>query len=238
MTNNSNNVDLNEVKLKLYEKLKASGWGDKLKTFIMGDEFDKILSHLLKEAQEGRRFTPQIKDIFKAFEKCPYKDLRILFIGDEPSNNIDYSDGLSFSFSKFKISMPLEVMFKTIEKTVYGGSGYSWDKDLTRWAEQGVLLLNSSLTARIGVLNNHGNIWLPFMSFLLDTLKYYNPGLIYVLIGKNAKSLKDFISEDDKIIELYYPSAYDHKYDAWNHNDVFNDISQYLLKNHNEKIIW
>lgn len=78
-----NTVDLNDIKFKLYEKLKASGWADKLKTFILSDDFDKILNYLLKEARAGQRFTPPIKQIFRAFEECPYDKLKVVVIGQD-----------------------------------------------------------------------------------------------------------------------------------------------------------
>jgi uracil-DNA glycosylase len=78
-----NTIDLDEIKLKLYEKLKPSGWGDKLKTFIMSEDFDKILKQLLKEAKANNRFTPPLKQVFRAFEECPYKDLKVIMLGQD-----------------------------------------------------------------------------------------------------------------------------------------------------------
>lgn len=78
-----NTVNLDEIKAKLYEKLKPSGWGDKLKTFIMSDDFDKILRKLLAEVKDGQRFTPVLKQVFRAFEECPYKDLKVVMIGQD-----------------------------------------------------------------------------------------------------------------------------------------------------------
>mgnify|MGYP003648314847 CR=1 FL=1 len=78
-----NTINLEDIKIKLYEKLKPSGWGDKLKTFILSEDFDKILMALLKDAQEGKRFTPQIKQLFRAFEECPYNELKVVMIGQD-----------------------------------------------------------------------------------------------------------------------------------------------------------
>lgn len=78
-----NGVDLDQVKLKIYEKLKPSGWGDKLKTFIMSDDFSTILKYLLKDAREGKRFTPQLKQVFRAFEECPYDKLKVVMMGQD-----------------------------------------------------------------------------------------------------------------------------------------------------------
>lgn len=78
-----NTINLDDIKAKLYEKLKPSGWGDKLKTFIMSDDFDKILRKLSSEVKDGQRFTPVLKQVFRAFEECPYKDLKVVMIGQD-----------------------------------------------------------------------------------------------------------------------------------------------------------
>ncbi len=76
-------VNLEDVKIKLYNKLKPSGWGDKLKTFLMSSDFDKILVSLMTETQQGKRFTPPLKQVFRAFEECPYNKLSIVMIGQD-----------------------------------------------------------------------------------------------------------------------------------------------------------
>jgi len=80
---NLESVNLQEVQMKLYERLKPSGWGDKLKGFLLSDDFGKILEVLLAEARDNRRFTPVIKQLFRAFEECPYSDLKVVMIGQD-----------------------------------------------------------------------------------------------------------------------------------------------------------
>jgi uracil-DNA glycosylase len=77
------NVNLEEVRAKLYERLKESGWGDKLKTFFLSNDFKNILDTLLKERNESKRFTPPLKQVFRAFECCPLKDLKVVMIGQD-----------------------------------------------------------------------------------------------------------------------------------------------------------
>ena len=64
-------INLVEIKEKLIEKLKLSGWANKLKGFIQSSDFDKILQTLYNEREDGKRFTPPLKDVFRAFEQCP-----------------------------------------------------------------------------------------------------------------------------------------------------------------------
>lgn len=232
-------VDLEEVKVKLYEKLRASGWADKLKTFILSEDFDKILQVLLKEAKEGQRFTPPLKQVFNAFEACPYDKLKVVIMGQDPYPQVGVSDGIAFSCSNTgRIQPSLKYVFKELEDTVYP-DGYTWDPNLARWSNQGILLINTALTTSIGQVGKHYGLWQPFMAFLFDILTFQNPGLIYVFMGAKAKEWSESIPENNyKIFSTHPASAAHNNAEKWHSGDVFNKISQLVEKSFNEKIIW
>ena len=234
-----NTVDLSEVKDKLYEKLKSSGWGDKLKTFIVSDDFDKILNFLLKEAQEGRRFTPVLKQVFRAFQECPLKDLKVVMIGQDPYPYMGVADGLAFSCSNDgKIQASLRYMYKEIEDTVHP-NGCIWNPDLTCWSHQGVLLLNSALTTTIGKVGQHYEIWQPFLAFLFDMLGHHDPNLLYVFMGKKAQQYMEYVPDTSvKIIASHPASAAHQSAERWDSSDIFNKINAELKKQNLKKIEW
>ena len=143
-------MKIKEIQSKLYEKLKPSGWGDKLKLFLLSKDFEQILTHLYNESQDGRKFTPVLKDLFRAFEECPYNNLKIVIIGQDPYPQAGVADGISFSCSHTgKVQPSLRYIFKEIEETVYP-DGMTWDPDLKRWSNQGILMLNTAMTCEIG----------------------------------------------------------------------------------------
>jgi uracil-DNA glycosylase len=236
---NTNEINLEEVKVKLYERLRPSGWGDKLKTFILSSDFDKILEVLLKEAREGQRFTPPLKQIFRVFEECPYDKLKVIIIGQDPYPQLGVADGIAFSCSNTKKVQPsLAYIFKEIEATVYP-DGYTWDPDLTRWANQGVLLINTAFTTGIGTVGRHYALWQPFMAFLFDILTFQNPGLIYVFMGAKAKEWSFSIPDNNHKMFTTHPAFAAHtNNDKWQCNDIFNNINSLIKKQHNENIIW
>ncbi len=233
-------VNIEEIKLKIYEKLKPSGWGDRLKSFILSNDFDKILQKLESEAIEGKRFVPQLKHLFTAFEKCPYDNLRVVIIGQDPYPYLGVPDGMAFSCShRGKPEASLRYMFDEIERTVYGGEGYVREPDLTRWADQGVLLLNSALTTTINKPGVHQILWRPFMAFLFDMLGWYNPGLVYVFMGKVAQQWAEGIPDNCYKLSTTHPASAAHmSMERWDGKDVFNEINKILLKNNGEKITW
>lgn len=235
-------VNIEEIKEKLYIKLKPSGWGDKLKSFILSADFDKILNKLESETLEGKRFVPQIKYLFTAFEKCPYDKLRVVFIGQDPYPYINVPDGMAFSCSlRGKPEASLRYMFKEIEETVYIPSDkvYDHNPDLTRWAEQGILLLNSALTTTVGKPGVHQILWRPFMAFLFDILSWYNPGLVYVFLGKTAAQWAEGMPDNCYKIFVSHPASAAHMdAERWDSKDLFNEINKTLNKINGEPIIW
>lgn len=234
-----NSVDLEEIKLKLYEKLKPSGWGDKLKTFILSSDFDIILQTLLKEAKAGKRFTPPLKQVFNAFEMCPYDKLKVVMLGQDPYPQQGVADGIAFSCSNTgKVQPSMKFMFKELEATVYP-EGYTWDPNLVRWSNQGILLLNTALTTGIGVVGSHYMLWQPFLAFLFDILMYQNPGLIYVFLGAKAKEWAESIPDNNYKIFATHPAFAAHtNSEKWESGDMFNKVSKLVEKQYNEKIIW
>lgn len=234
-----NTVDLEEIKLKLYEKLKPSGWGDKLKTFIMSEDFDAILKQLLKEAQEGKRFTPVVKQLFRVFEECPYNDLKVVMMGQDPYPHINVADGIAFSCSNTgKIEASLKFMYKELEDTVYK-DGFTWDPDLKRWSNQGILMLNCALTTSIGKVGSHYKLWQPFLAFVFDVLMYNNPGLVYVFLGKKAQEWAESIPDNNFKVFASHPASAAHgNLERWDSGDMFNKVSGLVKSNFNYDIVW
>lgn len=239
MNKQVNTVNLEEIKQKLYEKLKPSGWADKLKTFILSSDFDKILQALLKDAQEGKRFTPQLKQVFRAFEECPYDQLKVVMIGQDPYHQMGVADGIAFSCSNTKKpEASMRYMFKEIEDTVYP-NGYVWDTDLKKWSNQGILIINTAFTTTVGKVGQHYNLWQPFMAFLMDQLMCYNPGLIYVFMGRKAQEWAESVSDNNFKIFCSHPaSAAYNNMEKWNSENMFNKVSDLCYKHFKYKIIW
>jgi len=73
-------INLEEIKLKLVDRLQPSGWANKLRGFIQSSDFDKILETLYKLREDGKRFTPPLKQVFRAFEECPVNKLKVIMI--------------------------------------------------------------------------------------------------------------------------------------------------------------
>ena len=240
MAEKINFINLEEIKIKMYTKLKPSGWADVLKTFILSKDFDDILRHLMKEVNEDKRFTPPLKHIFRAFEECPYDKLKCVIIGQDPYNFQGSADGIAFSCSNSsKVQASLQFMFNEIQDTVYKGKEYKSDPDLKCWSNQGILLINSAFTTTINKTGQHYAIWQPFITFLLDMLMANNPGIIYVCLGKKAQEWLELINENNFKLYASHPASGKHnEEEKWDSKDLFNQISTLMKKHHNYKMKW
>ncbi len=230
---------LSDLKDKIFAKLQKSGWNTPLKDFIYSENFNKIIEYLYKDSINGKKFTPHLKNIFKAFEECPYKDLKVVFLGQDPYPGKDVADGLAFSCSYTKEAQPtLQALLDEVNRTVNEGFNVSTNPDLTRWANQGVLLINTALTTTTYKVGQHHIIWQPFMAYLFDVLTWYNPGTIYVYFGKKASEWKNAVNDNNYKFELMHPATSYYKEEPWECKDVFNKINKILLDNNNQQIKW
>lgn len=230
-------INLQEIRDKLYAKLKENGWGPQTVNFIMTSDFESILSFLLRDAQDGKRFTPPIKHLFRAFETCPFDNVNVVIIGQDPYPQINVADGIAFSCGiQGKIEKSLEYMYKSIEET----TGIECtEPSLERWSSQGVLLLNSALTTTIGKPGTHQLLWKPFIAYVIDYLVWNKPNLIYVFLGKKAQEFADLIPDNNYKIMVSHPASAGYEKSAtWECNDMWNKINKYLEQNERPRISW
>lgn len=229
-------INLQEIKEKLFLKLKSAGWGPATVNFVMSSDFDKILQSLHNDSKDGRKWTPQIKNIFRAFEECPYDSLKVIILGQDPYPNVGIADGIAFSCSiTGKEEKSLRYMFDSIEKTT--SEPISRNPDLKRWANQGVLLLNSALTTTLNKPGSHQLLWQPFTVAILDHLIWSRPDLIFCFLGKKAQEYADIIPDNFYKINVSHPASAAYAGAAeWDCNDMWNKINNYLEKNDGSRI--
>lgn len=233
-------VNLPDVQRKLYERLKQSGWGDKLKLFILSEEFRKILQELLDQSSNGAKFTPVIKQLFRAFEECPYSELKVVMIGQDPYPKAGVADGIAFSCSNTgEIQASLKYIFGNVQSTVYPDETYEQDPDLARWSNQGVLMLNTALTTTAGEIGSHVELWKPFIATLLDMLAAYNPGLVYVFMGNKAKEWAKHVPANNyKFFTTHPASAAYRGSKEWDSGNLFNQVNKIVKENFDTEIKW
>jgi uracil-DNA glycosylase len=233
-------LEIDEIKQKLFDKLEPSGWGRVFKSFIFSSEFDDILIKLYKLSIDGKRFTPTLRQIFRAFEECPYNELQIVIVGQDPYPQVGVADGIAFSCSNTNRLQPsLRYILNEVNKTVYNGEEISTDVDLKRWSNQGILLLNTALTTEVSKIGAHYDIWKPFTAYLLDWLNNYNPGLIYVYMGKKAEEWSVLTSDNTTYkFTVKHPASAAYSGSKWDSDNIFMRTRAIVKKISGKNINW
>ena len=231
-------IDLDEIRTKVLLKLEPSGWKPVLKSFIESSDFEMLILQLVRQTKDGKRFTPSLKQVFRAFEECPYKELKVVIVGQDPYPQFDVADGIAFSCSKSEAEQPsLKFVLDEIAKMY--PHGYDRPLDLTRWANQGILLLNTALTTEVGKIGKHYSIWKPFIAYLFDHLTWTNNGLIYVYLGKQAQEWADCVNDNNYKFFLSHPaSAAYNAQSSWDSQDTFVKVQELVKKNFDYTITW
>lgn len=228
-------VDIEQLKTKLVDKLRPSGWADVLKGFLLSSDFDQVLNKLIKLREDGKRFTPPLKLMFRAFEECKLDDLSVVIIGQDPYPQLGVADGLAFSCSQ---SDKVQPSLKFIFEELYTDDETS-DPDLTRWANQGVLLLNSALSVEVDKIGSHYDIWNDFLVYVIDMINLSKPNTVFILMGAKAQEFEPLIGEHNLVLKVSHPaSAYHNQTRKWESKDVFHEANRYLLSRDGTMIIW
>ena len=156
---------------------------------VLGDEFDKDymlkLKQFLKEEKEaGYKIYPKGSDIFNAFNKTPFTNLKVVILGQDPYHGDNQAHGLSFSVQKGVNPPPsLKNIYKELLTDIPGFT-MPPDGDLSKWAEQGVLLLNATLTVRAGTPGSHQKKgWEEFTDTVIRKISEKKDGIVFILWG-------------------------------------------------------
>lgn len=182
---------------------------------ILNDELSKpyikeLKSFLLDEKQKGFTFYPQNKDIFNAFNYTPFDKVKVVILGQDPYHWQGQAHGLSFSVQK-GITVPpsLKNIYKELA-TEFIDYKIPHHGDLSAWAEQGVLLLNATLTVRAQEPGSHQKRgWETFTDFVITELSRQSEGLVFILWGKFAQQKESLIdTSKHHVLKSAHPSPF------------------------------
>ena len=210
--------------------------------FILKGEFEKeyfkdIKSFLDKSYKEKNIFPPR-EEIFRALELSSYSKTKVVILGQDPYYNLGQAQGLAFSVNKgVKLPPSLRNIYKELEMDL--GIKPSTNGSLVFWADQGVLLLNSSLTVEEKKPNSHKNIgWQIFTDKIISILNDREEPLVFVLWGNFAKSKKSLITNSRHlIIESAHPSPLSARRGFFG-SRPFSKINRFLRENNIKEIDW
>ena len=180
-------IELGELIMTTATTTKPQTWEDVLKGEKEQPYFQAALNFVKQERAKGKIIYPAQADIFNAFKYTPFADVKVVIIGQDPYHGPDQAHGLCFSVNPGITPPPsLQNIFQELQNDL----DFSIPKNgcLEKWAKQGVLLLNASLTVEAGKPQSHANIgWEKFTDKVIEVLNEQKEGLIFILWGSPAQ---------------------------------------------------
>jgi len=216
----------------------SNSWKTELEDEFEKDYF-KRLTEFVRSEYKNHLCYPKGNEIFAAFNHCDFDQVKVVIIGQDPYHGKDQANGLCFSVHK-DIAHPPSLMniFKELEMDtgkVYPGSG-----DLTSWADQGVLLINATLTVRAGEAGSHQKQgWETFTDAVIQNLSARSERLVFLLWGGFAKKKGKMIDSDKHLVLTSgHPSPLSANRGYWFGNKHFSKVNEYLQSLDKPEIQW
>ncbi|TDQ06447.1 uracil-DNA glycosylase [Pedobacter metabolipauper] len=181
----------------------------------LNGEFDKeymknLKSFLLEEKQKGFTVYPKGSDIFNALNHTPFNQVKVVILGQDPYHGIGQAHGLSFSVQKGIVTPPsLKNIYKELATDIEGFVIPNHG-NLTKWADEGVLLLNATLTVRAHEAGSHqGKGWEIFTDKIITELSEQRKGIVFLLWGKYAQNKSSLIDQSKHtVLTAAHPSPF------------------------------
>ena len=213
---------------------------------VIGDELTKpymseLKKFLQQEKEAGHITYPKNKEIFAAFNITPFNDVKVVILGQDPYHGPGQAHGLSFSV-RDGITVPpsLKNIYKELSTDV-DGFKIPNTGDLTKWAEQGVLMLNATLTVRATTAGSHQKKgWEKFTDAAIKTLSDERAGIVFILWGAYAQSKSILINPNNNhlIIKSTHPSPLAVSHGGFFGSKPFSKTNDFLVKQGAKPIDW
>lgn len=213
-------------------------WKGLLSVEFQKEYFAKLVGFVKAEYAQNVVYPPG-KLIFNAFEKCNFEKTKVVILGQDPYHGYGQAHGLSFSVNDGITKPPsLLNIFKEIENDI--GTPMPKSGNLERWANQGVLLLNATLTVRANSAGSHQNQgWETFTDAVIDCISDLKEGVVFMLWGAYAQKKGAIIdSAKHLVLRARHPSPMSANQGGWFGCKHFSQCNEYLLNRGQEAIIW
>lgn len=212
-------------------------WNEILAEEMQKDYYQELQAFVQKRRAEVRVF-PEEKNVFNALELTPFESVKVVILGQDPYHGFGQAHGLSFSVQK---GIPLPPSLKNIYKELQEdiGGEFPTEGDLSHWAKQGVLLLNTVLTVEEGNANSHkGKGWERLTNRLIESLNELKHPVIFILWGKPAQDKEKLITNSNHVIlKAPHPSPLS-AYRGFFGSKPFSRVNDILIQQGQTPIRW
>lgn len=212
-------------------------WNERLAPLFEDEKYKKIRQFLIEEYKTHIVY-PDMYDIYNCFKYTPFEKVKVVLLGQDPYHNVGQAHGLCFSVQEGVKNPPsLENIYKELVSDI--GCPMPKSGNLTKWAKEGVLLLNTSLTVREHAANSHAKCgWAWFTDSVIELVSKQKENVVFILWGGNARSKKALIDESKHfVVESVHPSPLS-AYGGFFGSKPFSKTNDYLIKTGQAPIDW
>ena len=216
----------------------SKSWYELLKDKLESEKF-KTFSEWLNKEYNSKTIYPKPENVFNAINKVKYNDVKVVIIGQDPYHQPNQAHGLSFSVEGDVATPPsLKNIFKELNSEL--GCYVPNNGNLTKWANQGVLMLNSVLTVEYNKPNSHkGKGWEEITSAIINLLNKRETPVVFLLWGANAKALgKNIDTTKHFVLSASHPSPMSANQGGWFGNGCFKKTNEILSSLGKTPIDW
>ncbi|MBU6388317.1 uracil-DNA glycosylase [Patescibacteria group bacterium] len=213
-------------------------WAQHLSGEFEKEYFAELTRFVKKEYTKGKVY-PHPKNIFRAFDLCPFEKVKVVILGQDPYHGTGQANGLAFAVdADTRVPPSLQNIFKEIESDL-GKPLVHTDGDLSRWATQGVLLLNATLTVRAHTAGSHQEKgWEQFTDAVIRALSEERANLVFMLWGNYAKAKGAHIDRTKHLVlEAPHPSPFSAASGFFGCKH-FSKANEYLISHNETPIDW
>lgn len=215
-------------------------WKEVLRDEMSTSYFKDLMAYVEQQyIATGDRIFPKKSELFQALNLCPLDDIKVVILGQDPYPTKGFAHGLCFSVEETVFPFPksLNNIFKELESDT--GKPIPANGNLRRWAEQGVLLLNTVLTVEEGKPDSHaGKGWERFTDAVLSVINQEQTEIVYLLWGSKAQTKAEKLdAERNLILKTVHPSPLS-AYRGFFGSKHFSQANSYLLEHEKKPIIW
>jgi len=211
---------------------------------VLEQEFEKdymkgLKTFLQQEKEKGATIYPKGADIFNALNTTPFSEVKVVILGQDPYHGIGQAHGLSFSVQRgIPVPPSLKNIYKELESDIEGFKAPAHGH-LTQWAEQGVLLLNATLTVRASEAASHQNQgWEIFTDEIIKALSEKREHIVFLLWGKYAQAKAALIDQTKHyVLKAPHPSPFS-AYTGFLGSKHFSKTNQLLIQSNQKPINW
>lgn len=212
-------------------------WNEILSEEMEKDYYQQLQAFVQKRRAEVRVF-PEEKNVFNALELTPYESVKVVILGQDPYHGFGQAHGLSFSVQKGTPLPPsLKNIYKELQEDI--GGELPTEGDLSHWAKQGVLLLNTVLTVEEGNANSHkGMGWETLTNRFIESLNELKHPVIFILWGKPAQDKEKLITNPNHVLlKAPHPSPLS-AYRGFFGSKPFSKVNDILIQQGQTPICW